>query len=116
LIFDKNKPNYPPYAVAYDFDYAGLVDASYAVPNEIIGTDNVRERVYRGFPRSMEEIQMVLDIYRAKKESIISYVKNFSLLSERTKKGMVNYLEDFFKMIQNKSEVQTAFIDNARKS
>jgi len=116
LIFDKNKPNYPPYAVAYDFDYAGLVDASYAVPNEIIGTDNVRERVYRGFPRSMEEIQMVLDIYRAKKESIISYVKNFSLLSERTKKGMVSYLEEFFKMIQNKSEVQTAFIDNARKS
>ncbi len=116
LIFDKSKPNYPPYAVPYDFDYAGLVDASYAVPNEIIGTEKVTERVYRGFPRSMEEIQLVLDVYRRKKESILSLVRNFSLLSERTKKGMVSYLEEFFRMIESKSKVEEVFIDNARKS
>jgi hypothetical protein len=116
LLFDKSKPNYPPYAIPYDFDYAGLVDASYAVPNEIIGTEKVTERVYRGFPRSMEEIQLVLNVYRAKKESILSLVRNFSLLSERTRKGMINYLEEFFKIIESKGQVESAFIDNARKS
>jgi len=116
LVFDKSKPNYPPYAVPYDFDYAGLVDASYAVPNEIIGTEKVTERVYRGFPRNMDEIQLVLDVYRKQKDNILSLVRNFSLLSERTRKGMAGYLEEFYKIIESKSQVESVFIDNARKN
>ncbi|MFZ9388214.1 MAG: hypothetical protein ACO25B_10060, partial [Chitinophagaceae bacterium] len=89
-------------------------DASYAVPADVIGTEKVTERVYRGFPRQMEEVQAKLDIFRAKKEAILSAVRDFSLLSERTRKGMVNYLEDFFRIIESKAQVQSIFIDNAR--
>lgn len=77
LIFDKKNPASLPYAVPYDFDHSGLVDASYAVPNEIIGTEKVTERVYRGFPRNMDEIQATLDVFRKQKESILSLVRNF---------------------------------------
>lgn len=114
LIFSRENDFLPPYIVPYDFDFCGLVDASYAVPNEIIGTEKVTERVYRGFPRRMDEIQATLDIFRSKKENILSQVRNFSLLSERTRKGMINYLEEFFQMIENKGKVQSVFIDNAR--
>ncbi len=116
LLFEKNNTVHPPYAIPYDFDYCGLVDASYAVPNEIIGTEKVTERVYRGFPRTMEELQMTLDVFRAKKESILSLVRNFNLLSDRTRKTMVAYLEDFYKTIESKSQVESIFIDNARKN
>lgn len=114
LIFSKTMQNYPPYTVPYDFDYCGLVDASYAVPNEIIGTEKVTERVYRGFPRRMDEIQATLDIFRAKKSAILSLVNNFTLLSERVRSSMTRYLNEFFTMIESKNQVQVAFIDNAR--
>jgi hypothetical protein len=35
--------------VPYDFDYSGLVDASYAVPPEGFPINNVRQRAYRGY-------------------------------------------------------------------
>lgn len=116
LIFSKSNPNYPPYSVPYDFDYCGLVDASYAVPNEVIGTEKVTERVYRGFPRRMDEIQAVLDKFRAKKDAMLGLVTNCSMLGERTKSNMERYLKEFFTLIESKSQVQSVFIDNARSN
>lgn len=116
LIFSRDKPEMLPFAVPYDFDYCGLVDASYAVPADVIGTEKVTERVYRGFPRNMDEIQATLDIFRAKKENILNVIRNFSMLSDRIRGGMVKYLEEFFRIIENKNEVKSAFIDNARTS
>lgn len=116
LIYSKTMPNYPPYTVPYDFDYCGLVDASYAIPNEVIGTEKVTERVYRGFPRRMDEIQATLAIFRTKKDAILSLVNNFSLLSEKVRNNMSRYLKEFFTMIESENQVQVAFIDNARTS
>jgi hypothetical protein len=39
---------------------------------------------------------------------------NFSLLKEKTRKGMIDYLDEFYKDINSKSKAKTVFIDNAR--
>ena len=40
---------YPmPVAVPYDFDYCGIIDAQYAIPNEIHPIEKVTERFYMG--------------------------------------------------------------------
>lgn len=114
LIYDRKNKNAPPFVVPYDFDYCGLVDASYAVPSEVIGTEKVTERVYRGFPRTMEELQIQLDVFRNKKDSIFSLINSFELLSAKTKKTMTGYLDEFFSMIEDKRAVKTNFIDHAR--
>lgn len=114
LIFDKKNKNAPPYVVPYDFDYCGLVDASYAIPHETIGTEKVTERVYRGFPRTMEELQIQLDVFRSKKDSIFKTIDSFELLSSKTRKEMTSYLQEFFELIENKRAVSMAFIDEAR--
>ncbi|MEO7923180.1 MAG: hypothetical protein ABIR30_05835 [Chitinophagaceae bacterium] len=114
LIFEKNIPAALPYVVPYDFDHSGFVNAGYALPNELLGTESVTERVYRGFPRTMEELESVFEEFRKHKEKIYSLIMNFSLLKERTRKEAVDYLEDFYKTINNKSQVKTIFIDNAR--
>ncbi len=116
LIFDRNTENIPPYVVPYDFDYSGLVNAGYAVPSEIMGTEKVTERVYRGFPRSIEELQIKLDIFRNKKTEIYSLINNFPLLGEKVRKGMIAYLEEFYKLIENQKEVKSTFIERARTS
>ena len=103
-----------PYAIPYDFDYAGLVDADYAVPAEEIGTKLVTERVYRGFPRTLPELQQALTIFRQQKESIYGIVKNFPLLEPSNKKKMISYLDEFYSMIEIERLVRTTFIENAR--
>lgn len=114
LIYDKNNAAALPYAVPYDFDHSGFVNASYATPNELLGTETVTERAYRGFPRTMDELQTTLDIFRAKKESLIALINNCTFLQARVKKEAVDYVNDFYKIINDKRQVQSVFIDNAR--
>lgn len=114
LIYEKNNAAALPYVVPYDFDHSGFVNAGYAFPSEILGTEVVTERVYRGFPRTMEELQATFDIFKAKKEAIMSLIRNFTLLKENYRKEAVRYLGEFYETINNRKEVQSVFIDNAR--
>lgn len=104
-----------PIVIPYDFDYSGLVDADYAVPNEGLDIENVRERLYRGFPRTMDELNSAILIFNKQKENIYSLVNNFAPLNIKNKKDIIDYLDDFYKIINNPRSVQDIFIDHARK-
>ena len=116
LIWNKENKAAPPYVVPYDFDHSGLVNAGYATPNELLGTETVKERAYRGFPRTMEELQTTFAVYKKQKDAIYTMIRNFTLLKDRTRKEIIDYLDDFYKTIGNNREVQSIFIDNARKN
>ena len=114
LILSKNDSLRRPYVVPYDFDYSGLVNTDYAVPDEKLNITSVTERLYQGFPRSMEEINEVLDIFKKQKGNIYSLINNFNLLTSKSKKEMISYLDSFFKMINDPVELNDVFIENAR--
>jgi hypothetical protein len=103
-----------PYAVAYDFDYSGLVNAEYAVPDEILGTQSVMERVYRGFPREVGELREMANVFLAKKDAMLAEINNSKFLNDRSKKEMLNYLESFFRDLGDDRKLKINFIDNAR--
>jgi hypothetical protein len=114
LIHPKNDSLSRPYAVPYDFDYSGFVNTNYAVPDERLGIESVRQRLYRGFPRTITELNDVLDVFRKQKENIYNTVNNFNLLTPVSKKDIINYLDEFFQTIKNPSDVQSIFITSAR--
>ncbi len=103
-----------PFAVPYDFDYSGLVNTEYAIPDEMLNTSSVLERVYRGFPRTMEELNEVLELFKKQKENIYSLINNFNLLTPANKKSMIEYLESFYSLLKKPKDVKYIFIDNAR--
>jgi len=105
-----------PYAVPYDFDWSGFVNTDYAVPDEILGIENVRQRVYRGFPRTMAELEEVFELFNIQKAPIYAMINGFSLLTASSKKEMLRYLDDFYKIINDQSQVKSVFIDNARSN
>jgi hypothetical protein len=104
-----------PYVVPYDFDFAGAINARYAAPVPELGIQSVTERLYRGFPRNMGELQLALDIFRKQKENLLSLVKNFALLHKRERDVFYRYVDEFYKIIEDKKDVQHIFIDGARK-
>ncbi len=103
-----------PFVVPYDFDYSGLVNADYAIPDPMLNIESVSIRVYRGFPRSKEELQIAIDNFNKQKDNIYSLIRNFQPLSARSKTDMITYLDEFYKIINKPSDVKYYFIDNAR--
>ncbi len=103
-----------PFSVPYDFDYSGLVNTDYAVPDPLLNTQSVVQRVYRGYPRTMEELKQVFEIFIKQKDTIYSLINNFEPLAASGKKQMIKYLEEFYDLIGNPKVVKSIFIDHAR--
>ena len=114
LIRKRNDENAPPYAVPYDFDYSGLVNSYYAVPSELLSITKVTDREYRGFPRSMEVLQQATSVFLSKKENIYKLIADFEPLTDKYKKEVTDYLNDFYKIISDNKQVQREFINKAR--
>jgi hypothetical protein len=114
LILSKKDSIKRPFVVPYDFDYSGFVHTDYAVPDERLNISSVTERLYRGFPRSTEEINEVLHIFKKQKSNIYSLINNFELLTSKSKKEMIYYLDSFFNLIDDPIQVNDVFIEKAR--
>jgi hypothetical protein len=83
--------------VPYDFDYAGLINADYAVPFPDLGLKSVLERKYLGVCRSQDVFMKELKEFPEKKKELIKVINDFPYLNAKTKKEMIIYLEGFFR-------------------
>jgi len=115
LLQDTASTAAKPYAVAYDFDFSGLVNAPYAIPDPMLGTESVTQRVYRGFPREIGELKQMAAHFLSKKDEIYAAINDSKYLDSRSKKDMIGYLDDFFNLIKDDRRLKTEFIDNARQ-
>jgi hypothetical protein len=114
LLYPKKDSIAKPFALPYDFDNAGFVNADYAVPDPLMGVESVTERVYRGFPRSAEELDAAIQVFNSKKDKLYELINSFEPLSANVKKNSISYLDDFYKTINNPKEVKYLFITKAR--
>jgi hypothetical protein len=87
--------------VPYDFDYSGLVNASYAIPGDNLGISSVRERYFLGLCREDEAYLKAIQTLNDHREEILELVREFSYLDERDRKEMILYLESYFKKSGN---------------
>lgn len=88
-------------AVPYDFDYAGLVNTTYAVPAKKLPIEDVTQRLYRGPECSAEEAQRVFDFFLSLETDIMQTAENCVLLDERSRRDSKEYLAKFFEELQS---------------
>lgn len=100
--------------VAYDFDYSGLVDASYALPSEQLSIKSVRERLFRGPCRTEAEFQNTFEVFRENKEQIYALYQNAELLDPKYVKSSLDYLDAFYQTLNMAGAVKKEFLDNCR--
>jgi hypothetical protein len=115
LLYPKKDSIAKPFALPYDFDNSGFVNADYAVPDPLMGVESVTERVYRGFPRTTEELDAAIQVFNSKKDKIYELINTFEPLPSGSKKTAISYLNDFYKTINDPKEVKNVFIIHARK-
>lgn len=92
-------------AVAYDFDYSGLVNASYAVPADQLKLSSVLERRYLGICRSEETFINDLKEFADKKEDFYRVINEFQYLSPKIKKQMISYLDGFYRGFDKRNSI-----------
>jgi hypothetical protein len=83
--------------IPYDFDYTGLVNASYAVPGEDLGIATVRERYFLGPCRNTEVHEALVKEFATYEERIIDYINNFEFLDGDEKEDMIEYITSYFR-------------------
>lgn len=100
--------------IPYDFDWAGLVNASYAEPSELMGARSVRDRVYRGFCRPAMDFELIYQRFQQAREAILSLFTDQEGLSGRNRDRATRYLGDFFDTLDEPSQAAWEIVGTCR--
>ena len=102
------------FAVPYDFDYSGLVDARDAVPAENLGLTEVTERRYRGWCQNPIVTQSTLQRFRDTQESVLALFESHPGLDEGSRNRTLRFLRDFYDDIETDTRAQRRFLRDCR--
>lgn len=102
VIMQSDDFSRPPYAVPYDFDLSGLVDAGYSKPEGVPEYMLASKRVYKGICYTEDEFSNTFELYLKLKPRFESIISNQVLLSNYTRKEIIRYIDQFYKVIENR--------------
>jgi len=95
--------------IPYDFDSSGFVSTAYAKPNPNLKMQSVKQRFFMGKFKNKEEREVLLTLFKNKKEAIYNLVNEFELLDNLSKLELKEYLDSFYKTIDSPKLVERAF-------
>ncbi len=93
IHFVKNYSTGEVFVVPYDFDFSGLVNASYAVTE--YGMTSVKERIFLG-QASDEDLALAIESFREKEHQIVDLVKSFEHIGRSARNDVKRYVQSFF--------------------
>ncbi len=104
------------YTVPYDFDYAGLVGAHYAVPAKDLDLPSVSERMYRGPCKTQAEFDEALAPFREKQAELLALPATLTRhgLTGGERKDAEKYLNEFFDLIGKPDRVKRVFVTDCK--
>ncbi len=94
----------------FDFDFAGLVNAPYAQPNPRYDIQDVRTRLYKGLCRNNELLPDTIQQFLDKKDDIYAVIENLDMLSARSRRDVISYLNSFYGRISTPKNVNARLI------
>ena len=104
-----------PFMVPYDFDYSGIVNTTYAIPNEKLAIESVRNRLYMGYCRSQEEFQEVFDHFNARKDAVLAVFQEDTMLNKKHRREAIDYIEEFYGIINNPRQVKSMILEVCKR-
>jgi hypothetical protein len=99
--------------VPYDFDQAGIVDADYAVPNEIFTITSVRQRLYRGFCRTNVHLDETIRVFNDERPELEALLDS-ARLAQATRNKALRYLEASFEIINDAARREWEIVGRCR--
>jgi hypothetical protein len=103
--------------VAYDFDFAGAVNARYAAPDQKLNIQNVRQRVFRGYCNDADSYAKVFALFKEKRPEIYAlYTDEIGkLMDQGTVKETLRYFDEFYETINDPRAARRSIIQSCRQ-
>jgi hypothetical protein len=100
--------------IAYDFDFAGAVNARYAVPDSTLRIQSVRQRLFRGYCTDPDAYGKAFAVFNEKKPEIYAlYNDSIGKLMDRgTVKETLRYFDEFYDTINNQRAAKRSIIES----
>ncbi len=99
--------------IPYDFDFAGIVNTSYARPNPDFKQHSVRQRIYMDKVSKLEELDDIIRYFKKQKDGLFDIVKNMEGLNKKNKKDVLQYLKSFYEIVENSEQSNLAFVNDS---
>jgi hypothetical protein len=108
VYLDKSNGDILP--VAFDFDFAGVINTMYAQPSKEIPIKRVTQRYYKGSCREVAAYNPLIDHFNSKKQEIFSLYESFELLPDAAIKKSLKFYTRFYKIINKDSLSETSLM------
>lgn len=103
------------FAVAYDFDYAGIVGQDYAVPSELFPIMDVDQRYFRLKNLTKDELESMKTFYNDKRFEFNSIIENATYLPNIERKRFKKVIDDFYKIINSNRRSKSLLGPDAKR-
>lgn len=110
----------PVYPVPYDFDFSGIVEARYATPDPVLREKRgkrirkVRDRLFRGRCASLQYHEQVVAMFNENKDAIYALYQGQEGMTEKTLENSIEYLDDFYEVINDEGKYKKEFVEECR--
>jgi hypothetical protein len=106
----------PIFALPYDFDITGFVDTRYADRLfrgnlQRLGVRDIRDRRFRGLCQSEEHWDAVLQLMVDRRDAIEGVIRDQEGLEPDTRDEALEYIGEFFEMLQDPDRARETFLD-----
>jgi len=98
--------------IAYDFDYAGIINQPYAVPTKNLPINHVTQRHFYKTSVDVDEAISTANFFKAKKQEFIAKCDDALYLKDRTRKHMKKFIEGFYKKLDSEKNIKKIFAKN----
>jgi hypothetical protein len=102
--------------IAYDFDFAGAINATYATPDPSLPIKRVRDRLYRGPCAFNAQLPDAIKKFEAQKAAIYALYtdKIGALLEPSVVKQTLAYFDDFYAILAKPKDTEKYIIRDCR--
>jgi hypothetical protein len=101
----------PLLAIPFDFDMAGFVNPPYAEPDEGLGIDNVRQRLYQGFCENNRYVEASVAEFLQARDTLYALVADQPELEESVRQRLATYMDEFYETIGDSQGVEREILD-----
>ena len=104
----------PVFSVPYDFDMAGIINTRYSQVSEALSIRNVRERLFRGRCVQPDQMARTLQLFQEQKDAVYALYTEQPQLDEKVRKKTIEYLDDFYEIIDDDKKVEREIVRDCR--
>jgi hypothetical protein len=95
--------------VPYDFDLAGLVNASYAFPDPTLHLRSVTQRRYRGVCTDRAVLEAALDAVARHQDGILAVLRTIPGLDDKSRNKAAGFISRFFDEAADQEKLLSRF-------